>query len=159
MVTSASLRGYEGFYTDLTELKTHLDNGRAGVVPPDLTHKSIVEEKVVANLPHVAICLLGNFKGEGGVNYHTINVANNSMSGLQTRWWVEKLVDVANQGGRSRGPAFANANGSVAVRSECDAVFRKYLWQVQDTTYWIAGDVNVDVSFSLSRTPRKSALT
>ena len=159
MVTSASLRGYEGFYTDLAGLRSNLDKGRKGVIPPGLTHESIVEENEVVNLPHVAICLLGNFKGEGGVNYHTINVANNSLSGLQTRWWVEKLVNVANQEGRSRGPAFAYADGSLAVGSEYDAVFRKYLRQVQDTTNWIAGDVNVDVFFSLSRTPRKTALT
>ena len=66
------------------------------MVPLDLTHKSILEEKVEASLLHVAILLLGNFKGERGVNYHTINVANMLMSGLQTRWWVEKLVKVAN---------------------------------------------------------------
>ena len=93
------------------------------------------------------------------MNYHTNNMANVSMSGLQTRWWVEKLVDVANQEGRSQGPAFANANGSLAVESEYDAVFRKYLWQVQDTTNWISEDVNVDMYFSLSRMPRKLALT
>ena len=49
-------------------MKTNLYRGRMGVVPPDLTLKSILEEKLVASLPHVAICLLGNFKGEGGVN-------------------------------------------------------------------------------------------
>ena len=124
MVTPASLRGYEGFYTDLAGLRTHLEKGRNGVVPPDLTHISILKEKAVTSLPHVAIYLLGNFKGEGGVNYHTINVANMSMPGLQTRWWVEKLVDVANQMGRSRGPTFANTDRSLAFRSEYDAVFR-----------------------------------
>ena len=71
----------------------------------------------------------------------------------------DKLVNVTNQEDRSRGPAFANADGSLAVGSEYDSVFRKYLRQVQDTTNWIAGDVNVDVYFSLSRTPRKTALT
>ena len=89
-------KGYKGFYTDLAGLRTHLEKEQNGVVPPDLTHKPILEEKAVASLPHVAIYLLGNFKGEGGVNYHTINVTNVSMSGLQTRRWVEKLVAVAN---------------------------------------------------------------
>ena len=55
MVTLTSLKGYEGFYTDLAGLRTHLEKGKNGVVPPDLTHKSIPEEKAVASLPHVAI--------------------------------------------------------------------------------------------------------
>ena len=54
MVTSASLMGYEGFYTDLSGLRTHLEEkGQNGVVPPDLTHKSILKEKAVASLRHI----------------------------------------------------------------------------------------------------------
>ena len=99
-----------------------------------------------------------NLKAEGGVNYHTINVVNEFMLGLQTRWWVEKLVSIADQEGRSRGPTFAITNGSLAVGSEHDALFRKYLREFQEKTNWIAGAVNVDVYFSLSQTSRKSAL-
>ena len=73
LITSASLRGYEGFYTDLAGLGTHLNKGKHSVIPPELTHKLVLEEKAVTNLPHVASCLLENFKGEGGVNYHTMN--------------------------------------------------------------------------------------
>ena len=159
MVTSASLRVYEGCYMDLAGLRTHVDKGKNGVVPPDLTHKSIFEERAVVSLPHVAISLLGNFKGEGGLNYDTINVAKESMSGLQTRWWVEKLVDVANQEARSQGSDFANADGCLAVGSEYGAVFRIYLRQVQEKTNWTAGEVSVDVYFSVSQTPSKSILT
>ena len=61
------------------------------------------------------------------------------MSGLQTIWWIEKLVSVADQEGRFRGPAFANENGSLAIGSEYDAISRNYLRQVQDKTNWIAG--------------------
>ena len=114
---------------------------------------------MVRSLHHVAICLLGNSKGEGGANYHTINVVDESMSGLQMMWWVEKLVSIADQEGRSWGPAFANANGSLAVGSKFDTVFRKYLKQVQDKTSWISGDANINVFFSLSCTPRKYVLT
>ena len=143
---------------DMAQLRSHPNRGKHGVVPPEFTYKSVLKETAVANLPHVAICILGDIKGEGGVNYHIINVANESVPGLQTRWWIEALVNVAGQEGRLRGPAFANANGSLAVRSEYDAVFRKYLRQVQEKTNRISRDVNVDVCFFLSRTPRKSAL-
>ena len=101
LVTSASLRGYEVLYMDISGLRSHLDKGREGVVPPELTHNLVLDETAVHSLLHVAIYLLGNFKGEVGVNYHTINIANESMSGLQTRWWVGKLAYVANQEGQS----------------------------------------------------------
>ena len=84
---------------DLAGLRSYLNKGKHGGIPPELTHKPVLEEIAVANLPHVAIYLLGNLKGEGGMNYYTINVTNKSMSGLQTRWWIEKLVDIVNQEG------------------------------------------------------------
>ena len=106
---SASLWDYEDFYTDLAGLRSHLDKGRDGVVSPELAHNLVLDETAVHSLPHDAICLLGIFKGEGGMNYHTIHVANESMSGLYTSWWVKKLVSVlANQDGKFRRPAFAN---------------------------------------------------
>ena len=39
-------------------------------VPPELTHNLVLDETTVHSLPHVAICLLGNFKGEGGELSH-----------------------------------------------------------------------------------------
>ena len=69
------------------------------MVPPEVTHNLVLDETTAKSLPQVAIRLLGNLNGEGGLNYHTINVANKSMSGLQTRWWVAKLVPIANQEG------------------------------------------------------------
>ena len=92
LATSTSLRGYKGFthYTDLAGLKSHLDKVREDVVPPELTHNSVLNETTVCSLPQVAICLLGIFKGEGVMNYHNINVADEDMSRLQTRWWVKK---------------------------------------------------------------------
>ena len=159
LVTAASLRGYEGFYLDLVGVREHLDQGRVGQIPPNITHTSVISEEEATNLPHVAVCLLGNFKGEGGINYHIINVANETMSGLQPRWWMEKLVSVAENEGRYVGPAFATASGKLASSCDYDAVFRMYLKKVQATTDFIPDDVNVDVYYSLSRTPRKSALT
>jgi len=35
-------------------------------------------------------------------------------SGLQTRWWIEKLVNVCGSEGRTDGPAFADADGWLA---------------------------------------------
>ena len=140
-------------------VREHLDQGRVGQIPPNITHTSVISEEEATNLPHVAVCLLGNFKGEGGINYHIINVANETMSGLQPRWWMEKVIAVAESEGRYAGPVFASKRGTLDSSSDYDAVFRKYLLQVQESTDFIDKDVNVDVYFSTNRTPRKSAHT
>jgi hypothetical protein len=57
--------------------------------------------------------LLGKFKGETGERYHSIVVANESMTDLKTRWWVEKLMELCKQEGRSSGYAFKGADGKV----------------------------------------------
>jgi len=159
MVTACSLRGYEGYYADLAGLRANLDAGRDGVIPRGLNKATILSEEVCKRLPHVTICLLGNFKGEGGINLHVINVASESQSGLDTRWWIEKLVEVCESEGRTVGPAFATPTGDLATPGDYDSVFRKYLTEVQACTDLIDKKVDVDVYFSLNRTPRRSALT
>ena len=159
MVTSASLRGHEGFFADLTGMRLHIDKGRDGVIPVKMSHKKIMTEAECNNLPHVAICLQGNFKGEGGINYHILNVANKTMSGLQTRWWIEKLLEINKDEGYFTGPAFRDDEGNLAASTDYDAVFRQYLSKVQESTDLIEDDINVDTFFSISRTPRKSANT
>ena len=104
----------------------------------------MLTELEAKRLPHVAICLLGNFKGEGGINYHIINVANESKSGLETRWWIEKLIEVNEQEGRFHGPAFTTSTGKLAVPTDYDAVFREYLKRVQHDTDLIEDSINVD---------------
>ena len=96
IITSTSLRGYEDFYTDLARLRVHLKKGHDRVVPLGFTLKIVLTEDMIRRLSRVAIFLLGKFKGEGGANYHTINVADTFMSDLQMRWWVKKLISIAD---------------------------------------------------------------
>lgn len=158
-VTACGLRGYEGYYTDLAGLRAHLHKGKDGELPRNITKNSILSEKQCKKLPHVSVCLLGNFKGEGGINQHMINVASETQSGLEPRFWIEKVVEVAESEGRFFGPAFADEDGNLIAPGDFDALFREYLKRVQSETDLIDDDINVDVMYSLSRTPRKSALT
>lgn len=160
IVTSGSLRGYEGFFTDLAGLIENLHKGREGVVPDNATKKLLTEEDCL-NLPHVCLCLLGDFKGEGGTNYHMMNLANESTSGLQVRWWIEQLVGVCKAEGRSSGPAFATPEGRLASMGDYNSVFKSYLKEVQSSTMLnlIPEENNVDAMYNLNRTPRKTALT
>ena len=161
ILTAASLRGHEGFFVDLLGLRDNLSYGRFGVIPAglEINKDTLFTEEICRNLPHVTIALLGHFKGETGVDQHLISVANESVSGLKTQWWIEKLVSVCQAEGRVHGPAFASAHGGLASSADYNAVFRKYLGQVQDKTDFISGETDVDAQYSTFRTPRKSSTT
>ncbi len=47
----------------------------------------------------------------------------------------------------------------MASSADCNAVFRKYLGQVQDKTDFIPGETDVDAQYSTFRTPRKLSTT
>ena len=155
--TSASLRGYEGFYLELSGLRRYIEKGRGGSVPPRLTKNYVLTEEECANLPHVSVPLLGKFKGQVSIDHHIINVASESSSGLRPRWWLEKLLQVADEEGRFSGPAFASPQGNLISSMDFDATFRHYLEQVQEKTELIAREEDVHVMFGISRTPRKTA--
>ena len=161
ILTAASLRGHEGFFVDLTGLQDNLSARKFGVVPISfvINKDSLFTEEICKDLPHVTVAMLGHFKGETGVDQHLIALANKSVSGLKTRWWIEKLVSVCEAEGRIHGPAFASAHGVLASSADYNAVFRKYLGQVQDETDFIPGETDVDAQYSTFRTPRKSSTT
>ena len=59
---AASLRGHEGFYLNLAELRKHLVSGNDGVVLPGYSKKSDLPEEVLIKLPFVILPLLGKFR-------------------------------------------------------------------------------------------------
>jgi hypothetical protein len=158
--TAGSLRGYEGFYTDLAGLEKNIAQGRGGSIPSrKISKNTVFSEEECRKLPHVVISLLGQFKGDNWVDHHLINVASETSSGLKTRWWIEKLLEVTRQEGRSKGPAFATPQGKLAASADYDAVFRKYLKQVQSNTELLKKDEDIDSKYGISRTPRKTAVS
>ncbi len=159
VLTAASLRDHEGFYLDLAGLRRHIHKGRTRVIPPSVDKHTILTEEICRDLPHVTICLLGKFRGETGVDHHLITVANETTSGLRPRWWLEKLLAICEMEGRTTGPAFASADGTLASSPDYDAVFRKYLKILQEETDLIPEDHDVDVLYSTFRTLRKTATT
>jgi hypothetical protein len=86
---------------DLSGLRDNLSSGRFGVIPAglEINKDTPLTEEICRDLPHVTIALLGRFKGETGVDQHLISLANESVSGLKTRWWIEKLVSVCQAEG------------------------------------------------------------
>ena len=161
ILTAASLRGHEGFYVELAGLRNHLKKGKYGTIPADLaiTKELILTEEVCANLPHVTLTLLGHFKGETRVDHHLIAIASATQSGLQPRWWIEKLVSVCASEGRDHGPAFANEHGQLASSPDYNSTFQGYLLRVQEETTLIDKEVDVFKVYNTYRTLRKTSTT
>ena len=159
ILTAASLQGHEGFYVELAGLRKHVAKGRTGEVPPGLNKSTLLSEEACKRLPHVTVCLLGQFKGETGTDHHLIALANETVSGLKPCWWIEKLISACESEGRTRGPAFAMADGDLALSVDYNAMFQKYLSRVQEETDLIPEDQDVESRYSMSRTPRKTPVT
>ena len=159
IMTAGSLRGHEGFFLELAGLRKHVLKGRSGEISSGLNKSTLLSEEQCRKLPYITLCLLGKFKGETGTDHHMIIMANETVSGLKPRWWVEKLISVCESEGRTRGPAFAGADGKLALSVDYNSVFRKYLIRVQEETNLIPEDQDVETRYLTSRTPRKTAVT
>ena len=161
ILTAASLRGHEGFYLELAGLRKHLSKGKNGFVPPGLviSKEVILSEEVCGNLPHVTVTLMGHFKGETKADQHLIAISSVSQSGLEPRWWIEKLVAVCSREGRIHGPAFADEFGVLASSPDYNSTFQGYLYRVQSETTLIDKDVDVFKVYNTYRTLRKTATT
>ena len=157
ILTAASLRGHEGMFLDLASTRKYISKGRHGEVPRGVLTKKILTEQECSNLPEVCICLVGKFKGETGERHHSIVLANESSSGLQTRWWIEKLIDVCESEGRVAGYAFDTELGPAFDSAEANALVRQYLREIQvenPELFSLAEDLS---RFGVSRTYRKSS--
>jgi hypothetical protein len=109
-----SLRGNEGFLLDLYGLRLYLNEGKNPNDPR----------------AHVVAPLLGRFKNEIGERYHLILLAPLTKSGIQTRYWLEELVNARFREGRTRGPAFCDDKGHVTYSSLYEPRFHEVLIEV-----------------------------
>ena len=71
----------------------------------------------LSNAHHIHLVMQGKFKGENNVKHHMVAVASSCVSGINTRWWLEKLVVVRRSEGCDSGPVFGDAQGAVALSS------------------------------------------
>ena len=89
---------------DLAGIRTHIGLGREGFLPP----YPMKVGQDLTGMPHLFFTLLGKFKGENGIHQHVICVASTMVSGIETRWWIEKLVVVREREGYLDGPVFGH---------------------------------------------------
>ena len=151
-----SLRGPEIFMLDLAGVREILHRGKDGVMPSRDPLKAGVD---LSNVPHIHLALMGQVKGEHGVRQHLVAIASKTKSGIDARWWIEKLVDVREAEGFTSGPAFGHSDGSVSTISEYDGVLRHFLKRIQSEpgSDLLDEKDEVDKFYSFFRTFRKTA--
>jgi len=159
ILTAASLRGHEGFYLDIAATRKYLNVGKVGTIPSGSMKNKILSEAESKALPRVCICLMGKFKGETGERYHSIILANESTSGLRIRNWVERLIAICVEEGRTSGYAFNDSEGHPPSPTEYNALVRQYIQIIQDEDDSLF-DAKTDLArYGISRTFRKTSET
>jgi hypothetical protein len=112
----------------------------------------------LVNAPHVIITLLGEFKGELGYKYHLMSLASTTSSGIELRWWIERLIQIREEEGCLLGPAFGHKDGSVALMREYDAILHHFLEMIQkENPNLIADSDDIQANYGFSRTFRRTA--
>jgi hypothetical protein len=99
-----SLQGNEVFMLDLNGLRKHINLGKGGTLPKD----PMKAGTDLSQAPHIIIPLLSEFKGELGYKYHQMALASTTSSGIELRWWMEKLIQVRQEENCTTGPGFGH---------------------------------------------------
>ena len=151
-----SLRGPEIFLLDLGALNDKWKNGKTGDWPEG---DPLAPGKDVDTAPYVRLELIGEFKNESNTRTYAFHIPPKTRSGIEVRWWLNKLRRVRKLEGHSTGPAFGHASGQVARQAEFDEVLREVLntMRYDPNCQLIQEDDDVDVNYSFDRTFRKSS--
>ena len=154
LAVCGSLRGNEVFMLDLGALRRHIDLGKQGTLPDD----PMKAGTDLSQAPHVIIPLLGQFKGELGFRYHIMSLASTTSSGIELRWWMEKLIQVRQEENCTTGPGFGHMDGVVASMREYDEVIQSFLSVIQqEDNDLIDATDDVQTNYGLFRTFRRTA--
>ena len=141
---SYSLRGNEGFWVDGDSLVANIHLGRESVL----------------DTPHVVVGLCGRFKAEGGYRMHVFSLANVTKSGVQNRWWLERVTKILEKEKRKKGPAFCDERGFMLSSQAVEGVMHVILRTMQKTKKF-ADDIplklDVEKSFRCFRSFRRGA--
>ncbi len=112
----------------------------------------------LSNAPYVFLAMLGEFKGEMGIRHHIVALAAYTMSGIELRWWIEKLISIRAKEGCLSGPAFSYSDGSIAAMLEYDSILHHFLALIQqEDLNLITENDDVKAHYSLFCSFRKTA--
>lgn len=112
--------------------------------------------------PHVAIPLMGRFKGETGERNVIRVLVEKTKGGLEIGKWVKLLIQQLTKEGRNElaqpGPAFCDGNGEVLPYQYMNHLFHEELIKVQEAhPDLIQPEVEVADTYNLFRSLRRGA--
>ena len=152
----ASLQGPDIFKMDLAGIREFAHLGKDGVTPDQPMKKGTDLTKA----PHVFLAFLGKFKGELGFQQHLVAVASCTQSGLEARWWVEKLIEIREGESCTHGPAFGFTSTRAATCRDYDIKLHYFLGLVQQENNSLIDDSNDIVgNYGFFRTFHKTSET
>ena len=138
-----SLRGYEVFMLESAALKYHVHLGK---------------EPQSDTPSHVVIPLLGRFKGEDNDRLHLMVSVSVTPSGLDPRFWVEKLVELNTAEGNRRGPALVTRKAEVISSAFINERFHELLEEVHVSHPLLFPDkVDIRDNYSVFRSLRRGS--
>ena len=152
----ASLRGPDIFKMDLAGIREFVHLGRDGVT----LNRPMKKGTDLTGAPHVFLAFLGKFKGELGFQQHLVAVASCTQSGLQARWWIEKLIEIREAEGCTHGPAFGNTTTKAVTCRDYDNKLHYFLDLIQrENNSLIAASDDIVGNYGFFRTFRKTSET
>ena len=142
---AGALRGNELFMLEAGEFVKRRDDGRS-----------------LQRNGHCVIPLMGRFKNETGERNLVMVLANETISGLKIRYWVDKFSELLKSEGRGNepGPAVCNGDGycmeSWRLNEELHLVLER-LRAISPSL--IPADIDIGESFNIRRSFRRGATT
>ena len=112
-----------------------------------------------SSLGHVLLSFPGKFKGEIGLNYHLIPIANTTSSWIDNRFWMNKFLSIRKALGETRGWAFKTEIGTKGRQVDLQEDFFELLEEVQASSSTIKDKVNMREEYGLSRSLRRGSNT
>lgn len=115
--------------------------------------------------PHVTLGLKGRVKGETKIRCHLLPLALRTHSGLEIGKWFQRLLDVLERRGVTRGWLFQTGRGRTGTGprkrphfGEFEGTFRDYLRRLQvSKPHVLHPSVDVEEEFSLRRSLRRGS--
>ncbi len=86
-----------------------------------------------------------------------MSLASTTSSGIELRWWIEKLIQVREEEGCLSGPAFGHKDGSVALMREYGKILHYFLESIQkENPNLITESDDIQTNYGFSRTFRRT---
>ena len=99
--------------------------------------------KHVTMEPHLLVTVMGRFKGEDGDRIYLLPLVNLTSSGIRIRMWLERLVALFKEEGKTNSPDLCDIEGCMLSTAAVEIKFHQVLEDIQ--IHW---DINLSDSIT-----------